>query len=104
MLFGGIISSPRDSLLPEQALKLANTYLDNARETDDPYVALVLCHDTEVSLSQAKKSSKRLEVQVVRQGVATAYDKLGKLLDKHGRHNEAQAFLKKAVKIGYVRE
>jgi hypothetical protein len=40
MLFGGIISSPRDSLLPEQALKLANVYLDNARETDDPYIAL----------------------------------------------------------------
>ena len=40
----------------------------------------------------------------MRQGVPTAYDKLGKLLDKHGRHNEAQAFLKKAERIKYVRK
>lgn len=100
MLFGGIISSPRDSLLPEQALKLANIYLDNACKTDDPYIALVLCHDTEVSLSQAKRASKRLKVQDVSEGVAYAYVELGKLLDTRGRSDEAQACYKKGEKIG----
>jgi hypothetical protein len=66
MLFSAIISSPRDSLLPEQALELANIYLDNARKATDPYITLVLCHDTEVSLSQAKKVSKRFKIQDMR--------------------------------------
>ncbi|KAK3805029.1 MAG: hypothetical protein J3Q66DRAFT_407918 [Benniella sp.] len=65
--------------------------------------ALVLCHDTEVSLSQVKKASKGIDVQVMREGVATAYDKLGRLLDRHGRRDEAQAFYKKAGKLGVPR-
>jgi hypothetical protein len=100
MLFGGIISSPRDILTPVQALELANVYLENAFKATDPYVALILGHDTEVSLSQAKGASKRYELQVVREGVATAYVKLGKLLDTHGRHDEAQACYKKGEKHG----
>ncbi|KAK3807065.1 MAG: hypothetical protein J3Q66DRAFT_374926 [Benniella sp.] len=100
MLFGGIISSPRDNLLPMQALELANIYLENACKTNDPYVALVLCHDTEVSLSQAKKASKRLEVQAVREGVTTAYGMLSRLLESLGRRDEALAFHKKAAKLG----
>ncbi|KAK3805037.1 MAG: hypothetical protein J3Q66DRAFT_393564 [Benniella sp.] len=66
----------------------------------DPYVALTLCHDTEVSLSQARGPSKRHELQVVREGVATAYIKLGRLLNTHGRRDEAQACYKKAEKLG----
>jgi hypothetical protein len=100
MLFGSIISSPRDILSPVQALELANVYLENASKARDPYVAMVLCHDTEVSLSQAARGSKRIEVQVVRKGIATAYDNLGRLLDSHGHHDEAQAFYKKAGKLG----
>ncbi|KAF9347048.1 hypothetical protein BGX34_003442, partial [Mortierella sp. NVP85] len=100
MLFGSIISSPRDILLPTQALELANIYLENARKATDPYIALVLCHDTEVSLSQAKGASKRHELQVVREGVSTAYVKLGRLLDAHGRRDEAQACYRKGEKLG----
>jgi hypothetical protein len=62
MLFGNIISSPRDILSPIQALQLANVYLAGARQSNDPFLALVLCHDTEVSLSQAKRSSKGIDV------------------------------------------
>jgi len=104
MLFNSILSSPLDSLLPEQALQLANIYLENANKATHPLVTLVLCHDTEVSLSQAKKSFKRLKVPDVRQGIATAYDKLGELLDNHRLHDEAEAFRKKAVTVGYVKE
>jgi hypothetical protein len=100
MLFGSIISSPRDILLPTQALELANIYLENAHKATDPYVALTLCHDTEVSLSEAKGPSKRHELQVVREGVAAAYVKLGRLLNTHGRRDEAHACYKKAEKLG----
>jgi len=104
MLFGSILSSPLDSLLPQQALQLADIYLDNANKATDPLVALVLCHDTEASLSQAKKSFKRLKVPDVRQGIATAYDKLSELLDSHRLHDEAEAFRKKAMTVGHVKE
>ncbi|KAK3807050.1 MAG: hypothetical protein J3Q66DRAFT_374914 [Benniella sp.] len=99
MLFGSIISSPRDILSPMQALELANVYLEKASKSNDPFLALVLCHDTEVSLSQAKKTSKGIEVQVMREGMASAYDNLGGLLTRHGRRDEAQAFYKKAEKL-----
>ena len=100
MLFGTIISSPRDILTPIQTLELANTYLDNARKTTDPYVALVLCHDTEVSLAQAVRGVKRLKVPVVRQVIAAAYVQLGWLLKSRSLLEEADAFYKKAEKLG----
>jgi len=100
MLFGTIISSPRDVLSPTQALEQANIYLDNARKTPDPYIALALCHDTEVSLSQAARASKRLTVPVVRKEIASAYVQLGSLLKSRSLHDEAEAFYKKAEKLG----
>jgi len=100
MLFGSIISSPREVLSPTQALELANIYLDNARKTTDLCIALALCHDTEASLSQAVRSSKRLKIPVVRKGIATAYAQLGWLLKNRSLHDEAEAFYKKAEKLG----
>jgi len=100
MLFGSIISSPRDVLLPPQMLELANIYLDNARKTTDACIALVLCHDTEVALSAAARGSKRLKVPVVREGIAAAYLQLGWLLKNRRLHEEAEAFYKKAEKLG----
>jgi hypothetical protein len=100
MLFGSIIASPREVLSPTQALELANIYLDNARKTTDPYIALTLCHDTEVTLSQAVRGSKRLAIPVVRKGIATAYAQLGWLLKSRSLHGEAEAFYKKAEKLG----
>ncbi|KAI8346000.1 hypothetical protein B0O80DRAFT_431220 [Mortierella sp. GBAus27b] len=47
------------SLSAKQALELAKVYLENARNADDSNIAMVLCHDTKVSLSQAKKVIKR---------------------------------------------
>ncbi|KAK3806066.1 MAG: hypothetical protein J3Q66DRAFT_422153 [Benniella sp.] len=99
MLFGNIISSPRDVLTPTQALELANAYLEHASKAKDPYIALILCHDTEVSLSQAARGSKRFEVQGVHEGIATTYVSLGKLLDNRGRRSEAHACYKKAEKL-----
>jgi len=100
MLFGGIISSSRDVLSPTQALELANIYLDNARKTNDAHIALVLCQDTEVSLSQAVRGSKRLKLPALREGIATAYVQLGWLLKGQRLHDEAEAFYKKAEKLG----
>jgi hypothetical protein len=100
MVFGSIVSSPRGSLTAQQALKLANVYLEKACDEDDPVIALVLCHDTEVSLSQARKSVKHVKNPTMIKGIATAYIDLGKLLEKRGHGSEAQASYKKAVKLG----
>ncbi|KAF9353919.1 hypothetical protein BGX34_011296 [Mortierella sp. NVP85] len=97
-----IVSSPRGTLSPQQALKLANMYLENAStcNTDDRDIALVLCHDTEMSLSQAKKSIRRPEDQYVNIQIATAYMDLGNLLESQGHLSEAKAIFKKAGRLG----
>ena len=96
-----IVSSPRGTLSPQQALKLANVYLENASTCipDDRDIALVLCHDAEMSLSQAKKSIRRPEDQYMNMEIATAYMDLGNLLESQGHLNEATASYKKAEKL-----
>jgi hypothetical protein len=104
MVFGTIISSPRGNLSLQQVVDLAKIYLENARKTLDPKIALVLCHDTEVSLTHVKRAAKHTQDRAVREGIATIYIGLGELLDKLGHRNEAQAFHKKSEKWGYVSE
>jgi len=98
MLFGSIISSPRASLSLQQALDLTNVYLDNARNAADLNVALVLCHDAEVALSQVKRAAKHTDNKVIRDGIATVYSELIELLKSRGYRTEARAFLKKSEK------
>jgi hypothetical protein len=100
MAFGNIISSPRGSLSLQQVLDLANIYLENARKTTDPSVALVLCHDTETSLSHVKRAAKNTDDKAIREGIATIYNGLGELLNTQGHRDEAQAFYKKSEKWG----
>jgi len=97
-----IVSSPRENLTPQQILDLANIYLENASKAQDPGIAIELCHDTEVALSQAKKSFKRSKDtnQDVLHGIATAYMELAIELDKRGCSSEAQESLIKAKKGG----
>ena len=99
-MFGAIISSPRGNLSLQQVVDLANIYLENACRTPDPNIALVLCHDTEVSLSHAKRAAKHTENKDMREGIATIYIGLGELLDKHGHQDKARAFYKKSEKWG----
>ncbi|KAK3809438.1 MAG: hypothetical protein J3Q66DRAFT_405442 [Benniella sp.] len=99
-MFSSIVSSPRSSLSPQQALKLANVYFENARNEGDGDIALVLCHDTEISLSQAKKAVKFSKNPDVIEEIGTVYIDLAKLLERHDYHNEAKAFYKKAKKLG----
>ncbi|KAG0209520.1 hypothetical protein BGX31_002079, partial [Mortierella sp. GBA43] len=100
MVFGSIVASPRGSLSPVQSLRLAKAYLESATKEQDMDVALVLCHDTEVSLSQAKKALKHTENQTLHDGIATTYVGLGDLLHNRGRPTEAKASYKKAEKLG----
>jgi hypothetical protein len=100
MAFGSVISSPRGSLSLQQVIDLASLYLENAAKSTDPDILLVLCHDAEVSLSQAKKVAKNKEDKTMRYGIATVYTGLGSLLDHHGHGKEAQAFYKKSEKMG----
>jgi len=101
MVFGSIISFPRGTLSPQQALKLANVYLDNAYNENDSDIALVLCHDTEISLSQARKTVRHAEDQSVIGQIAIAYMDLGNLLESQGHPNEANVSYKKAMKLEY---
>jgi hypothetical protein len=100
MGFGSVISSPRGTLSLQQALELANIYLEHAGKTQDTDVSLVLCHDTEAALSQAKKGAKLGDDQTMRQGIASGYIGLGRVLEIRGRRSEAQAIYKKAEKLG----
>lgn len=100
MIFGSVITSPRGDLTVQQALDLANVYLENASKAQDSAVALVLCHDTEVSLHHARRVTKSAEDQAKQEGIATAYAGLGNLLDIRGHRSEAQAMYKKAKKLG----
>ncbi|KAF9355422.1 hypothetical protein BGX34_010487 [Mortierella sp. NVP85] len=104
MVFGSIVESPVDTLSPKQALQLANVYLDNARKIEEPVIALVLCHDTEVTLSRATKAVKRTEDQATVRNIGTAYIELGELLEKRGHATEADVSYKKAAKLGVVRQ
>jgi len=98
MLFGSIIAARHPLAIASTGI--SQRYLKNALKANDPYIALILCHDAEVSLSQAARGSKRFEIQGVHEGIATAYVSLGRLLDHRGRRSEAQACYKKAEKIG----
>ncbi|KAF9358422.1 hypothetical protein BGX34_008941 [Mortierella sp. NVP85] len=100
MVFGHVVPNPRGNLSIQQSLDLANIYLDHAGKTLDPDIALVLCHDTEVSLFQAKRAAKQGDDHVVRHGIAAAYIGLGRVLELRGRCNEAQGIYKKAEKLG----
>ncbi|KAG0233893.1 hypothetical protein BGX31_004754 [Mortierella sp. GBA43] len=100
MVFGNtIISSTRGDLSPEQVLRLANFYLDNARNEPDPAVVLVLCYDAEISLSHVKRS-KYMDNLTTREGMASVYGGFGDLLETHGHHQPAQAFYRKSEKWG----
>jgi hypothetical protein len=99
-VFGSVTSSPLGSLSPEQALELAKVYLDNAFNADDSDIALVLCHDTKTSLSQAKKALKHGKNPAVIEGIAAVYIDLGKALEIRGHGIEAQESYKKAEKLG----
>ncbi|KAF9346367.1 hypothetical protein BGX34_003931, partial [Mortierella sp. NVP85] len=75
-------------------------YLENARKAVDADIALVLCHDTEMSLSQVKRAAKHTNDVNTREEIATIHLELGRFLDTQGRSNEAQAFYKKSLKWG----
>lgn len=107
MLSRSTVPAPKNALSLHQALELTNLYLENAYKTADHDIALLLCHDAELALSQAKSANKKIHVhtgdtnyQALRDSVASAYIDLGKLLERKGYSEVAHAFCKKAEKWG----
>jgi hypothetical protein len=107
MVFRNIVPSRLGSLSLQQALDLTNLYLENAYRTKDLDVALVLCHEAEVALSQAKSANKKYPghpndsgYHHLRDRVVTAYIDLGKYLHGRGYPREGKAIYKKAEKWG----
>ncbi len=107
-MLGSVLSSSRGGLSAEQTLNLVNTYLNNARHTQDNHLALIFCDDAEVSLSHAKSAFKKARSsdtpadQALRSRIATAYAERGKLLEKLGHPDKAKTSYEKAAKWGYI--
>jgi hypothetical protein len=107
MVFRNIVPSHLSALSLQQSLELTNMYLANAYSTKDNDLALVLCHDAEIALSQAKSASKEYPAhpkdtryQMLREGVAAAFIDLGRLMERQGYQEKARTICKKAEKWG----
>ncbi|KAG0234215.1 hypothetical protein BGX31_004637 [Mortierella sp. GBA43] len=107
MLFRSIIPAPKGHLTPQQVQQLTDAYFENAFKAIDHNVILVLCHNAETILSQAKGTTRKApgaptdnEVQAMREVIAAAYLNIGKLLENQGYQTEAQNFFKKSEKWG----
>jgi hypothetical protein len=107
MAFGAIIPSHLSALSVRQSLDLYKIYLENANRTKDHDIALVLCHEAKVALSQAKNANRKHPVHPLsignsqlREEMANAYINLGKLLEREGYRIEGQAVCRKAEKWG----
>ncbi|KAI8357923.1 hypothetical protein B0O80DRAFT_424047 [Mortierella sp. GBAus27b] len=74
--------------------------MPGAGRAQDRDVALVLCHETEVALSHAKKAAKHVEDKTVCQGIGHTYVGLGRVLESQEHRTEAKAIYKKAEKMG----
>ncbi|GLR01615.1 hypothetical protein GCM10007934_14270 [Mycoavidus cysteinexigens] len=107
-MLDSIFSSSRSALSPQETLDLAHSYLEAARKEKNLKIALVLCDDTEASLSQMKKAVRKAQApqtiadQTLRDKIAEIYFEHGKVLDDLGHKEKAQASYKKAEKWGYV--
>jgi hypothetical protein len=99
MGFGITVVPTLGYLSSYQALKLANMYLDHACNECDPAVALVLCHEVEVSLVQAKKAARQ-DSHVSKGEIGTAFISLSQLLEDMNHHSEAEDIRKKGEKYG----
>jgi uncharacterized protein HemY len=92
-------SSYRGSLSQQQLRKIAKTYLENARNEEDPRIALVYCHHAEETLSQAKKAGKNAINKTVVEGIIATYVELGRLFESHGQDRKAEACMNEAMKL-----
>ncbi|KAF9351697.1 hypothetical protein BGX34_000414 [Mortierella sp. NVP85] len=99
-LFDSIAPSPRGDLSLQQALELANIYLEGANRAKDANISLVLCHEAEISLTQAGKRTRHAEDPVLREEIAGAYISLGQVLNSRGHAKEVEASYKTAEKWG----
>jgi len=100
MLSSSIVPLPKSALPSQQVLRLSNIYLaDAARVVDnnnDHDIALMLCHNAEVTLSQV--TNKKAGYKAVLGEVIAAYNNLSNLLKQLGYTAESQKLLNKTEK------
>ncbi|KAI8345079.1 hypothetical protein B0O80DRAFT_431879 [Mortierella sp. GBAus27b] len=95
-MFGIIARSPRDLSL-HQRLEVTLAHLDNARNATDPTVALVFCHETEMSLYKLQSTTRFIANQKpIYMEIKKIYIGLGEVLDAHGHSGVAQAYYKES--------
>ncbi|KAF9353765.1 hypothetical protein BGX34_011392 [Mortierella sp. NVP85] len=100
MLHSSIVPLPKGALPSQQALRLSNIYLENAAKVvdnvNDHDIALMLCHNTEVTLAQL--TNKKTGYKTVLVEVVAAYNNLSNLLKRLGYTAESQKLLNKTDK------
>ncbi|KAG0019776.1 hypothetical protein BGZ80_005277, partial [Entomortierella chlamydospora] len=103
-MFRNLFSSPTSRLPLEDALELANKYLENARKENDPVKALRLCNDANSVIKDAEKiyAKNGVKGRALHDGIANVYHEHAKLLDTLGYRGMAQKSHSKADKWGYV--
>ncbi|KAF9347770.1 hypothetical protein BGX26_000761 [Mortierella sp. AD094] len=97
-------SPPLIGITLEDAIELANNYLEIARKEYIPSKALNLIRDAKSKIKDAEKifAARRAGDPTLDDSVANAYHEHGKLLDELGYHSKAQKSHRKAAKWGYV--
>ncbi|KAG0010273.1 hypothetical protein BGZ80_001628, partial [Entomortierella chlamydospora] len=89
-MFRNLISPRTTNLSLEDALELANKYLENAHKEVDAAKALELSNKAKSLLKDAKNifASKRVKDLTLSNGIANAYHEHGRLLDDLGHHEK----------------
>jgi len=94
MFSRSIVPTPKSALSSLHALKLSNIYLENATRTadnkNDHDIALMLCHNAEVALSQVRSANKKAGYPTVLGDMIAAYNNLSNLLQRLGYEAEAR--------------
>ncbi|KAG0248439.1 hypothetical protein BG011_010272, partial [Mortierella polycephala] len=98
-------STPRGNLSPQDALEFAKIHLENARKSNNPNLISTLCADADAALSRIKRSvrkalilSQSVNDQALCNGIVIVYVEHGKLFDRMGSRDKAQASFDKAKK------
>ncbi|KAG0005623.1 hypothetical protein BGZ80_005420, partial [Entomortierella chlamydospora] len=96
-------SSSTNGLPLKDTLELANKHLEDASNASSPAMAQHHCDNAKAMIKSAEKIiNKRVGGQTLNDGIANAYHKHGKLLERLNQHSKAQKSYSKAEKWGYL--
>ncbi|KAF9907249.1 hypothetical protein BX616_000480 [Lobosporangium transversale] len=114
-MFGTTKTPARSALLPTQALRLFNFYMEGTRTmNDDKGILTELCLDAGSVLARIQQPARKALASLssassasngdmaLRQGIALAYHELARLFEHLGYSGEVHRYDRKAEKWGYI--